>query len=344
MNTIQYDFPLRDYNSFAIDARAARLLRFDSLDALAAALRQNPEILQNKRYILGGGNNTLFTSDFDGTIIHPCGSRIEAIEETDTYLRVRADAGVEWDDLVVWAIAHGGWGVENLSIIPGQVGAAPVQNIGAYGVEAKDVIESVEMLDCQTLARVVLAAEHCDFAYRHSIFKGALKGRVIITSVIFRLGRTPAPKLEYGQLRQQFEKLGGRTDCDQCQQLIRQAVIDIRRSKLPDPKVTGNAGSFFKNPVVDQAVAQKLKQQFADMPLYPAAESGKIKLAAGWLIEQSGWKGRALGRAAVHDRQALVLINRGGATADEIVALARAIERDVEEKFGIKIEPEVNIL
>lgn len=261
------------------------------------------------------------------------------VDEQPDCVTVEADAGVEWDDLVEWAVQHELWGLENLSLIPGKVGAAPVQNIGAYGCEAKDAIRSVEMFCTETFNTLVLNREHCAFGYRDSVFKRSLRGRVIITSVRFALSRTPRPRLEYGDLAAAVEARGGITLRN-----IREAVCAIRRAKLPDPAVTGNAGSFFKNPVVGREEAERLSALYPDMPHYPAADPSQVKLAAGWLIDRAGLKGHSEGRVGIHPRQALVIINLGGATGTEIVAFARKVQEQVKKRFGVEIEPEVNIL
>lgn len=330
------DIDLFDRNSFHVRQRAARLVEFETTDDLTAFFRDGaPE----KWAVLAGGNNILFTQDFDGTLLMPRSTTIEVVAETPDAVTVRAAAGVEWDDLVAWAVDRDLWGVENLSLIPGKVGAAPVQNIGAYGAEAKDTIESVEMFCVDTLNTLILSKEHCAFGYRESVFKHALRGRVVITSVTFRLNRRPQPDLDYGDLLRETEARGGATLRN-----IREAVCAIRRSKLPDTAVLGNAGSFFKNPVVDAAVAERLRVEYPQMPVYPAVEAGHAKLAAGWLIEQAGMKGYRAGRAGVHERQALVLVNHGGATGGEVLALAREVQAAVRAKFGVEIATEVNVL
>lgn len=329
------DADLRERNSFRTAQRAKRLIEYDFASEL-------PEVFG--RYglpqwaVLGGGNNILFTRDFDGMLLTPCGREITVAAENDEMAIVRADAGVEWDDFVGWCAARGLWGVENLSLIPGKVGAAPVQNIGAYGVEAKDAIISVEMFVPDACKYASLAAEHCAFGYRESVFKGALRGKVVITTVEFRLYKTPRPKLGYGDVDREVAARGGATLAN-----IRDAICSIRRSKLPDPAVTGNAGSFFKNPVVDVAEAERLRAEYPDMPIYPTADEGKVKLAAGWLIDKAGFKGYREGRVGVHDRQALVLVNLGGASGSEVIALARKIQEGVRDKFGIETDTEVNI-
>ena len=323
-------------NSFHVAQRAARLIEFDRTEDLQELFEKG---MPDPWYVLGGGNNVLFTQDYPGTLLTPVAQGIRIVDEQPDCVTVEADAGVEWDDLVEWAVQHELWGLENLSLIPGKVGAAPVQNIGAYGCEAKDAIRSVEMFCTETFNTLVLNREHCAFGYRDSVFKRSLRGRVIITSVRFALSRTPRPRLEYGDLAAEVEARGGITLRN-----IREAICAIRRAKLPDPKVTGNAGSFFKNPVVDESVAQQLRASWPDMPLYPAALSGKAKLAAGWLIDKAGLKGCRSGRVGIHERQALVLVNLGGATGGEILDFARMVQARVHEKFGIEIDTEVNIL
>ena len=322
-------------NSFHVAQRAARLIEFDRTEDLQELFEKG---MPDPWYVLGGGNNVLFTQDYPGTLLTPVAQGIRIVDEQPDCVTVEADAGVEWDDLVEWAVQHELWGLENLSLIPGKVGAAPVQNIGAYGCEAKDAIRSVEMFCTETFNTLVLNREHCAFGYRDSVFKRSLRGRVIITSVRFALSRTPRPRLEYGDLAAAVEARGGITLRN-----IREAVCAIRRSKLPDTAVLGNAGSFFKNPVVEAAVAERLRTDYPALPLYPAAK-GRMKLAAGWLIEQAGMKGHREGCVGVHDRQALVLVNYGGATGSEVLALAHKVQEAVRAKFGVEIAAEVNVL
>ena len=290
--------------------------------------------------VMGGGNNIVFTKDIEKSIIFPRNCNIEIIAENTESVTIRVGAGLEWDELVEWAVERNLWGLENLSLIPGKVGAAPVQNIGAYGAEAKDCITNVEMYSPETDNFITLAAEHCGFGYRESVFKHSLKGRVIITAVEFRLSKVENPKLNYGDICAEVEKRGGATLRN-----IREAICTIRRSKLPDPAETGNAGSFFKNPIVERSVAEALLAQYPNMPLYPAADPECVKLAAGWLIDQCGLKGYSEGNVGVHSRQALVLINTTGeATGAEVIAFARTVQSTVLEKFAIQIDTEVNIL
>ena len=330
-----YDIDLSGRNSFHVRQRAARLVEFETTDDLTAFFRKGAPA---KWTVLAGGNNILFTQDFDGVLLTPRAASIDVVAETPDAVAVRAEAGVEWDDLVAWAVERDLWGIENLSLIPGKVGAAPVQNIGAYGAEAKDAIESVEMFCTDTCNTLILSREHCAFGYRESVFKHALRGRVVITAVTFRLSRRPRPDLGYGDLLRETEARGGATLRN-----IREAVCAIRRSKLPDTAVLGNAGSFFKNPVVEAAVAERLRTDYPALPLYPAAE-GRMKLAAGGLIEQAGMKGHREGCVGVHDRQALVLVNYGDATGGEVLALAHKVQEAVRAKFGVEIAAEVNVL
>ncbi len=331
------EHPLRGLNSFHADEKARRLVVFDAAEDLDHIF--SPESGLGKFYVLGGGNNILFTGYFDGALLKPDIRGIHVLAEDDEAVTVEAGAAVEWDDLVAWSVERGLWGAENLSLIPGTVGAAPVQNIGAYGAEAKDVIARVHLFDTERREHKVLAAEECRFAYRDSIFKHELRGRAVITSVEFRFRKRPAPDLGYGDLQRETEARGGASLRN-----IREAVCAIRRGKLPDTAVLGNAGSFFKNPVVSRAEAERLAARYEGMPVYPAPDPERRKLAAGWLIDRAGMKGYRKGRAGVHDRQALVLVNFGGATGEEIMELAREVQLRVRDAFGVAIEPEVNIL
>ena len=327
---------ISERNSFHVRQTAKHLVEFDKAEELPKLFaKYKPE----SWYVLSGGNNILFTQDIDAMLITPCDRSITVVGESDTAVRVKVGAGVEWDDLVAWSVERELWGIENLSLIPGKAGAAPVQNIGAYGVEAKDAIKSVEMYFVEGNNFITLAAEHCGFGYRESVFKHSLKGRVIITAIEIELSKVANPRLGYGDVIREVEARGGATLAN-----IRDAICSIRRSKLPDTAVLGNAGSFFKNPVVENEVAERLLAEYPDMPNYPAAEEGKIKLAAGWLIDKAGLKGYREGNVGVHERQALVLVNLGGATGGEVIAFAHKIVAKVKEKFGIEISPEVNVI
>ena len=330
-----HQISLRTRNSFGVDQQAARLVEFETPEDLRTLFAAG---IPEKWTVLAGGNNILFTRDYDGVLLTPVARGITLLSDDGDEVRVRADAGVEWDDLVEWAVGRGLWGIENLSLIPGKAGAAPVQNIGAYGCEAKDAIRRVEMYCVETGAMLTLDAAHCGFGYRESVFKHDLKGRVIITAVEIALTHTPRPRLGYGDVEREVEARGGVTLRN-----IREAICAIRRAKLPDPAVLGNAGSFFKNPVVGAAAAERLLAEYPDMPHYPAPK-GRVKLAAGWLIDRAGMKGRRKGAVGVHERQALVLVNHGGATGGEVIAFAHEVQERVREKFGIEIDTEVNIL
>ena len=328
-----FDYSLLNHNTFGMNVRAKRYVEYSSEEELQALI----PTLEGKTLHIGGGSNLLFKGDFDGTVLHSAIRGITVVDESSEEVWVRVGAGEVWDDFVAWAVAQGYGGVENLSLIPGEVGASAVQNIGAYGVEVKDVIEQVEVVNLRCGEKHTLMNAACNYAYRQSIFKQEFKGKYAITYVTYRLQKHPQLKLEYGNIQ---AVLGDKENLSI--QDVRQAIIDIRNAKLPDPKVLGNAGSFFMNPVVSREKFLKLQKEYPRMPFYEV--EGGVKIPAGWMIDQCGWKGRALGRAAVHEKQALVLVNLGGATSDEIVALCDAVCRDVKEKFGISIHPEVNMI
>lgn len=329
------DYSLLSYNTFGIDVRAARFLEYQSEEELQAFLLE--EGLEASYLHIGQGSNLLFTKDFEGTVLHSCIRGVEVLEEDDRRVHVRVGAGTLWDDFVSCCVSRGWYGAENLSLIPGEVGASAVQNIGAYGVEVKDLIEAVETVDVHGIRRVY-AGETCGYAYRDSIFKRPDMKQVFVTRVRFSLDKTPCYRLDYGSIRAELAKHPV-IDLP----TIRRVIVDIRQAKLPDPKVLGNAGSFFKNPVVPRRQFETLLQQYPGMPYYEL-DADRVKIPAGWLIEQCSWKGKALGRASVHLRQALVLVNLGGATGHEIVALAEAVVASVYDRFQIEIHPEVNII
>lgn len=337
MKRIYHNINLVERNSFGVRQMASTLVEVESADDLRQLFtEERPE----KWYVLGAGNNTLFTKDYDGVLITPVGRRIEILEDDGERVNIRVEAGYDWDELVAWSVEQSLWGIENLSAIPSSVGAAPVQNIGAYGAEAKDAITVVEYLDTNKLEVVRLENKDCSFAYRESVFKHELKGVAIILAVEFELHRTAKPNLGYGDVIKEVEARGGATLKN-----IRDAICAIRASKLPDPKVLGNAGSFFKNPIVGAEVAEALLKEYPEMPKYPVPNSSdKVKLAAGWLIDKAGLKGYRSGSVGVHERQALVLVNHGGATGNDVIRLSKMVCDAVEEKFGIEISPEVNIL
>lgn len=327
------NYSLLSRNTFGMDVKAKRFVEYDNEEELKALI----PTLSGEVLHMGGGSNLLFKGDFEGTVLHSAIKGIEVVDESAESALVRVGAGEVWDDFVAWAVERGYGGVENLSLIPGEVGASAVQNIGAYGVEAKDVIALVEAIDLSNGQKRVFGTEECNYAYRQSIFKNALKGKYAITYVTYRLQKQPVLKLDYGNIRAVLGDNGQHTISD-----VRQAIIDIRNAKLPDPKVQGNAGSFFMNPVVSREKFLSIQKDYPQMPFYEV--EGGVKIPAGWMIDQCGWKGKSLGRAGVHDKQALVLVNLGGATSDEIITLCNTICKDVYDKFGIDIHPEVNLI
>lgn len=332
------DVSLREWNTFGVEARAARYAEWSTAKELAAAWLAGQGAMG--ALLLGGGSNILFTRDFDGLVLRARGGRIlEAGGDADT-VGVVAEAGVVWDSLVDWACARGWGGVENLAGIPGTVGAAPVQNIGAYGAELADVLESVAGLRLPDLTPAELTAAECALGYRDSVFKGVLRGRFAITAVRLRLRRQPVPNLSYEPLRQ---SAAGLDPAELTPGRLRDQVRAIRAERLPDPAVWGNAGSFFRNPVLDAAAFGRLRAAHPDVASFPLPGGG-AKVAAGWLIERCGWKGAVRGRVGVHHRQALVLVNRGGATGRELAELAEAIRATVTERFGITLQPEVVVI
>lgn len=286
---------------------------------------------------IGGGSNLLFTKDYDGLILHSRVGGIEVITEDSQTVSLRVGAGVVWDDFVACCVEHGWYGAENLSLIPGEVGASAVQNIGAYGVEVKDLITAVETVNVQGYGRVY-SVEECEYAYRSSIFKRPENKSVFVTYVRFRLSKEERYTLDYGTIRQELARYPAPT-----LPIVRKVIIEIRESKLPDPKVMGNAGSFFMNPIVAKEKLEALQRDYPRIPYYELPD-GRVKIPAGWMIDQCGWKGKSLGPAAVHDKQALVLVNRGGAKGSDIVALSDAVRASVRDKFGIDIHPEVNVI
>jgi len=329
---------LKSHNSFHIDANAAFWTEVTSENDLLR-LMDTAIYLNQPRFILGGGSNILFTQDFPGLIMKIRIPGITVVSENEHEVILKIGAGVIWDDLVCHAIDRGWGGLENLSMIPGETGAAPIQNIGAYGVELESVFVSLDAVDLKTGELSRFDRDMCRFGYRDSIFKRDLKGRVLITSVTLKLSKQHRLHVEYGNLREVLSA-DGITEPD-----IRQvglAVRKIRSSKLPDPAVTGNAGSFFKNPVIPQDQFLKLRETHPQIPSYPAGS--QIKIPAAWLIDQCGFKGKRLGDAGVHERHALILVNHGKATGKDILDLAETIRAEVQDRFGITLEPEVNLV
>jgi len=334
---------MRIDNTFGIEAQCHELITYDSEEALREVLNNIHRRHEGLPVLhVGCGSNLLFLGNYNGIVLKSGIKGIRLIKETGDEVLIEVGAGEICDEFIAEAIHRGWYGMENLSLIPGQIGAAAVQNIGAYGVEVCDVIKEVKGLSLKDSSEHLWKRDECKYGYRQSIFKEELWGKYAITRVTFRLSKHFVPKLQYGGLVKAIEQ-AGLTESTLTAELLRQIIIGIRQAKLPDPKVQGNAGSFFKNPVVLREKAEQLLSMYPDMPHYPA-EEGKVKLAAGWLIEQAGWKGKSLGRAAVHDRQALVLVNRGGATGQDIQRLCEAIKKDVAERFGIELSPEVNFI
>lgn len=328
-------YSLLPYNTFGIDVSASRFLEYASVAELKEYIAQGA--VTTPFLHIGGGSNLLFTKDYDGLILHSRIGGIEVTAEDSQTVSLRVGAGVVWDDFVACCVEHGWYGAENLSLIPGEVGASAVQNIGAYGAEVKDLITAVETVNVQGYGRVY-SVEECEYAYRSSIFKRPENKSVFVTYVRFRLSKEERYTLDYGTIRQELARYPAPT-----LPIVRKVIIEIRESKLPDPKVMGNAGSFFMNPIVAKEKLEALQRDYPRIPYYELPD-GRVKIPAGWMIDQCGWKGKSLGPAAVHDKQALVLVNRGGAKGSDIVALSDAVRASVRDKFGIDIHPEVNVI
>ncbi len=330
------NYPLKKHNSFGVEVFASLFATPGSTEELQALL-ENYDHSQQSFLVLGEGSNILFTKDFEGLIINPGMKGIQLLEESDSDAVLKVGAGENWDDWVGKATAEGWFGLENLSLIPGSVGSAPVQNIGAYGVEVKDFFEGLEAWDLKDKRLVNFDREACRFGYRYSIFKESA-GRYIITSVRFRLSKVPILKLEYGRIAEAFKQARGSTPMD-----LRQVVIDIRNQKLPDPEVIGNSGSFFKNPIVDRSIFKCIRVDYPDIPSYPDCDN-QVKIPAAWLIEKAGWKGKRIGNVGTWPTQALVIVKHGEASGQEILDFSRLIQQSVEERFGISLEREVNVV
>lgn len=327
---------LLKYNTFGIDQSCKELFEPKNIKELLELL---PKLRKEPLLMIGGGSNLLLTKDFNGNVLHLKFKGIE-VNETEDYVLLRCAAGEVWDEVVEYAVSHCYYDMENLSLIPGEVGASVVQNIGAYGMEVKDVVYKIEAIEIETGKSIVIFPEECDYGYRYSKFKGEWKGKYIVTYVTYKLNKTFTPRLDYGNLSTTLHQQGidNPTASD-----VRSVVIDIRKSKLPDPEVEGNAGSFFMNPVVSREKFEKLLSKYPNMPHYVVSEN-EVKIPAGWMIDQCGWKGKTLGKAGVHDKQALVLVNRGGAKGRDVLELCDAIRNDIKKTFEIDIYPEVNIV
>lgn len=334
---IRENVSLQPFNTFGIEVKAKLFAFFHDTSELSELLQQHPE---ENLLILGGGSNILLTSDYNGLVLKNEILGIEVLTEDDQEVLLRVGAGENWHEFVLHCIDKGYAGVENLSLIPGSVGASPMQNIGAYGVEIKDVFDHLEAFHLATGEIHQFIKEDCHFGYRESVFKNKHKGEYVIAHVCYRLRKSVSVNTSYGAIETELKAQGienpGIRD-------VSNAVIAIRQSKLPDPKLIGNAGSFFKNPVVEAAVYENIKKTHPEAPSYPAG-SGFVKVPAGWLIEQAGWKGKSLGKYGVHKNQALVLVNYGGATGKEVWDLSSAIKDDVFAKFGVELEREVNVV
>lgn len=337
--TIQQDIDLRTFNTFGIPVKTEFFASIQSLIEIQTLL-QNPEWNQTPKFILGGGSNILFTKDFSGLIIKNEIMGIEILKEDDELTWLKIGAGENWHDLVMFCIDNGLSGIENLSLIPGKVGAAPIQNIGAYGVELKEVFHQLEAINLKTGGVHSFNKNQCEFGYRESIFKTRLKNQYMITNIILRLNKKPQFNLSYGALQNALNKATCLT-----LKSISEAVIQIRRSKLPDPKIIGNAGSFFKNPIISSDQFTFLQNNFVDnIPHFATDSTDFVKISAGWLIEQCGWKGKRFGEVGVYDKQALVLVNYGLGTGTAVLELAQQIQESVFKRFGIQLTPEVNII
>ncbi|NDV65769.1 UDP-N-acetylmuramate dehydrogenase [Bacteroides sp. 224] len=329
------NYSLLSHNTFGIDIKAAHFIEYDSVEELQQIIHKGTV---KEPYIhIGGGSNLLFTKDYEGLVLHSCIKEITKIEETEDTVTLRVGSGIVWDDFVACCVENEWYGAENLSNIPGEVGASAVQNVGAYGVEAKDIIKEVELLSVKG-EKAVFSASDCQFSYRHSIFKKPEMKGWFVTRISFILNKKPVYKLEYGAIREELKKYPEVTLA-----AVRKAIFAIRSAKLPDPAVLGNAGSFFMNPMVDRNKFEELKEIYPQMPFYEV-DSHTIKIPAAWMIEQCGWKGKALGPVAMYEKQALVLVNRGGASGEDVISLSNAVRASVREKFGVDINPEVKFV
>lgn len=333
---IQSDFSLKTYNTFGIEAKAKEFTSVQNIKELIDVLKLNKDI-----FVLGGGSNMLLTQNINKLVVHVDLKGISIVKESEDYVWIKANAGENWHEFILWCIEHNYGGIENLSLIPGNVGTTPIQNIGAYGVEIKDVFSSCEAISINNQSITTFEKEDCNFGYRESVFKNELKNQYIITSVVFKLTKkNHKTNSSYGAIE---AELAQNNITNPSIKDISNAVIAIRKSKLPDPKVLGNSGSFFKNPIVPIETYKKAVLQYPEMPHYVVSDT-EVKVPAGWLIEQAGFKGKRFGDAGIHEKQALVLVNYGNATGQEIVELSKHIQKTILDKYGISIEAEVNII
>ncbi|MDQ6608206.1 MAG: UDP-N-acetylmuramate dehydrogenase [Bacteroidota bacterium] len=337
---IQENVSLRPYNTFGIDAAARYFTTFETVEELKELFGNSKFKIQGSKLILGGGSNILLTKDFNGLVLKNEIGGIEVVKEDVDHIYLKAGAGENWHKVVMYCVENGFAGIENLSLIPGNVGASPMQNIGAYGVDIKDVFHELEAFDIKDNTITKFSLQECEFGYRESVFKHKYKGRFVILNVTYRLNKQLVFNTSYGAIQQELEKMGAR---NLSIKTISQAVINIRSSKLPDPKLIGNAGSFFKNPHVDKKSFHMLQKKYPALPYFSFDEEN-VKLPAGWLIEQCGWKGYRKGDAGCYPKQALVLVNYGSASGEEIFSLSEDILQSVKNKFGIVLEREVNIV
>ncbi|HLW62575.1 MAG TPA: UDP-N-acetylmuramate dehydrogenase [Flavobacterium sp.] len=336
---MQFHHSLKNYNTFGIDVKARKFVTISSTEQLKEVIRENNG--QLPLFTLSGGSNMLLTTDVDALVIYINTKGIETIKEDEQHLWLKAQAGEVWHDFVLYTITQNLGGLENLSLIPGKVGSSPIQNIGAYGVEIKDTFHSLEALNLETLETTIFYTKDCKFGYRESVFKKELKGKYLITAVTFKLKKTPHTlHTTYGAIQQELDAMNIENPTIKD---VSNAVIAIRQSKLPDPKEIGNSGSFFKNPIISKELYQQLTEKNPEIPHYPVNET-EVKVPAGWLIEHSGLKGFRKGDAGVHTKQALVLVNYGNASGQELIDLAHFVQQTVFKKFEIKITPEVNII
>ena len=337
MMPVHQDSPLKEFNTFGLETRAKRYARPVDVKALSELLEEN-DLRQMPLLVLGEGSNILFRNNFDGLVIQPGMKGIELLEESGEEVVVKVGAAESWDHWVEYSIEQSWYGLENLSLIPGSVGSSPVQNIGAYGVELKDRFEWLEAWDLQENQLVRLDHRACAFGYRDSIFKREALGRYIINHVAFRLNKKPELQLDYGNVKDEFIRAKGNTSKD-----LRKVIIAIRSSKLPDPSQFGNAGSFFKNPMVDRTIFNCIRVEYPEVPFYPDG-GNQMKIPAAWLIEKAGWKGKRIGNVGTWPTQPLVIVNYGGATGQEIFDFSEKILEDVDQQFGISLEREVKVI
>lgn len=336
MSNISYNVPLAEHTTFGVPAKASRYFPIHSVDELLKVL---PALNKDELLILGGGSNILFTQNFAGDVIHNKIKGVEVLKENEQQIIVKVGAGEVWHDFVMYAIDHDWGGIENLSLIPGNVGASPMQNIGAYGVEIKDVFHALEAVNIKDGNIKTFHKEECAFGYRESVFKRSLKNQYIITSVTYILHKKHQLNTSYGAINEELNNAGVTAPTIKD---VSNAVIKIRQTKLPDPQKVGNAGSFFKNPIISKEQFETIKEKHPHIVSYPVGKN-EVKIAAGWLIDQAGWKGKTFGNFGVHKNQALVLVNLGGAFGKDIFELSERIIKDIHEKFGVQLEREVNI-